>query len=604
MFDIKEELKKLPDRPGVYLMHGEHDEIIYVGKAVILKNRVRQYFQSSRNLSPKIRQMVKHVARFEYIVTDTEMEALVLENNLIKEHRPKYNTMLRDDKTYPYIKVTAGEEFPRILFVRKVSRDKARYFGPYTSSTSVHDTIDLARELFKIRPCSRRITDEPTKPCLYYHMGQCEAPCAGYVSAEKYSENVKEALRFLDGKTDHIEAMLTEKMNAAAADLDFENAARYRDLLSSVRFISQKQKISGQEPEDKDVIAFARQNDEAVMQVFFIRDGKMTGREHFYLTGVSSEEDSEVIGAFIKQYYASAPFVPGTLMVQKTPEDAELIQEWLSGVKGRKVTIAVPARGQKEKLVELAAENARIVLERDKEKIKLEEARTAGAVRELAEMLGIASGIKRMEAYDISNTSGVESVGSMIVFEDGKPKRNAYRKFRIRTVKGPDDYHSLQEVLTRRLSHDRDDENFGVFPDVIMMDGGKGQVNIALEVMEDLGLEIPVCGMVKDDNHRTRGLIYENQELPIDTRDELFKLITRMQDEAHRFAIEYHRKLRGKAQIDSVLDEIPGIGPARRKALVRYFRDISAIRSASPEELAAADGMNRSAARAVYDYFH
>ncbi len=619
MFDIAEELKKLPAKPGVYIMHDEHDDIIYVGKAVILKNRVRQYFQSSRNLTPKIRQMVSHVSRFEYIITDSELEALVLECNLIKEHRPKYNTMLKDDKTYPYIKVTMGEPYPRIMMVRSMKKDKAKYFGPYTSSQSVRDIIELARKIYKIRSCNKSLPKETgsDRPCLYYHMGQCQAPCQGYISQEAYRDNVRQMLHFLSGNFEPVTAMLTEKMYAASESLDFEKAAACRDLLNSVRQIDQKQKITSAEMDDKDVIAFAREKDEAVVQVFFIRNGKLIGREHFYVSGVENESEGEVLTAFVKQYYASSPFVPSTLMLQYPLEDKDIILEWLSARKGHKVHMAVPVRGQKERLVELAAQNAQMVLTKDKEKIKLEEARTTGAVRELSDMLGLAAGIRRMEAFDISNISGVETVGSMIVYENGRPKRNSYRKFRIKTVKGQDDYRCMEEVLTRRFLHGMEEariagENpdgqfipdFSDFPDIIMMDGGKGQVNVALRVLEQLHLDIPVCGMVKDDHHRTRGLYYQQQELPIDKHSETFKLITRMQDEAHRFAIEYHRQLRSRTQVKSVLDDIPGIGPARRKALMRYFGSIEKIREADVEELKKADNMNARSAQSVYEYFH
>ena len=612
MFDIQEELKKLPAKPGVYIMHDVHDDIIYVGKAIILKNRVRQYFQSSRNHTPKIRQMVSHVARFEYIITDSELEALVLECNLIKEHRPKYNTMLKDDKTYPYIKVTVGEAFPRIMLVRSMKKDKAKYFGPYTSSQSVRDIIDLSQKIYKIRSCNRSLPKETgnDRPCLYYHMGQCQAPCQGYISQEEYHENVRQMLHFLGGNIEPVIQMLTDKMYAASEKMDFEKAASYRDLLNSVKQIDQKQKITSSEMDDKDVIAFARDKDEAVVQVFFVRHGRLIGREHFYVSGVANDTESQVLTAFVKQYYASSPFVPSTLMLQYPLDDREVILEWLSGRKGHKVREVVPQRGQKERLVELAAENARNVLTKDREKIRLEEARTTGAVRDLAEMLGLPAGIRRMEAFDISNISGVETVGSMIVYENGKPKRNAYRKFKIRTVKGQDDYRCMEEVLTRRFQHGLEETvsgeegKFSDFPDVLMMDGGKGQVNVALKVLDQLHLKIPVCGMVKDDHHRTRGLYYQQVELPIDTHSEMFKLITRMQDEAHRFAIEYHRQLRSKTQVRSVLDEIPGIGPARRKALMKYFGSIEKIREADEEELMKAESMNAGSARAVYAYFH
>ena len=612
IFNIEEELKKLPSKPGVYLMHDDKDAIIYVGKAISLKNRVRQYFQSSRNKGVKIEQMVTHIARFEYIITDSELEALVLECNLIKEHRPKYNTMLMDDKTYPFIKVTVQEDFPRVLFARQMYKDKAKYYGPYTSAGAVKDTIDLIHKLYGIRTCNKQLPKMQGKerPCLNYHIHQCPAPCQGYISKEEYAKSVKKVLTFLNGDYTPILKELEEKMLEASEEMEFEKAIEYRELLNSVTKIAQKQKITSSEMDDKDVIAFARDKDEAVVQVFFVRHGRLIGREHFYVSGVANDTESQVLTAFVKQYYASSPFVPSTLMLQYPLDDREVILEWLSGRKGHKVREVVPQRGQKERLVELAAENARNVLTKDREKIRLEEARTTGAVRDLAEMLGLPAGIRRMEAFDISNISGVETVGSMIVYENGKPKRNAYRKFKIRTVKGQDDYRCMEEVLTRRFQHGLEETvsgeegKFSDFPDVLMMDGGKGQVNVALKVLNQLHLKIPVCGMVKDDHHRTRGLYYQQVELPIDTHSEMFKLITRMQDEAHRFAIEYHRQLRSKTQVRSVLDEIPGIGPARRKALMKYFGSIEKIREADEEELMKAESMNAGSARAVYAYFH
>ncbi len=592
-------------------MHDEHDDIIYVGKARRLRFRVRQYFQSSRNLSPKIQQMVSHVRRFEYIITDSELEALVLENNLIKEHRPRYNTMLRDDKTYPYIKVTTGEAYPRVILTRRMKKDKARYYGPYTSAQSVRDTIDLIQKLYQIRNCSRKLPQEigRGRPCLYYHMGQCLAPCQGLVSAQDYRKHIDQALHFLDGNFDPVIEMLTEKMKKAASELDFEKAAQYRDLLASVQQINQKQKITSSDMDDRDVLAFVKEKNEALVQVFFVRGGKIIGREHFYVSGVENEPDSRILSSFVRQYYMSAPFVPANIMLQCPIDDMELIEKWLSEARGRSVHLTVPQRGQKEGLVELARENARMVMDKDMEKIRLEQARTTGAVNTLAQMLDLPGGIHRMEAFDISNISGVETVGSMIVFEDGKARHNAYRKFRVTTVKGQDDYKSMEEVLTRRFAHglrEREEggSSFSAFPDVLMMDGGRGQVNVALRVLDKLGLDIPVCGMVKDDRHRTRGLYYNSKELPIDTHSELFKLITRMQDEAHRFAIEYHRSLRSKKQVRSVLDDIEGIGPTRRKALMRHFGDISRIKEADEDELAGVESMDRKSAQAVYRFFH
>ena len=616
-FDIQEELKKLPGQPGVYIMHDAKDAIIYVGKAISLKNRVRQYFQSSRDKTAKIKQMVSKIARFEYIVTDSELEALVLECNLIKEHRPRYNTMLKDDKTYPYIKVTASEEYPRILFSRQMKKDKNKYFGPFTSAGAVKDTIELIRKIYRIRACSRKLPQDMGKdrPCLYYHIHQCDAPCQGYISQADYQKSVKQAVGFLNGQYEPVMKYLEEKMRTASETMEFEKAIEYRDLLDSVRKVAQKQKITSQSMEDRDIIAMAKDERDAVVQVFFVRDGKLIGREHFHMNLTGSESKAEILNSFVKQFYAGTPFVPHEIWVQEELEDAEVIASFLTARRGQKVRFVVPKMGEKERLVELAEKNAKMVLSQDKEKIKREELRTIGAMNQIGSWIGF-SGIKRVEAYDISNISGFESVGSMIVYENGRPKRNDYRKFRIRTVQGPNDYASMREVLLRRFSHGLEETkklqaeggdlamgSFTRFPDLLMMDGGRGQVNIALEVLRELQLEIPVCGMVKDDNHRTRGLYYQNVEIPIDRHSEGFQLITRIQDEAHRFAIEYHRSLRGKEQVRSVLDDIKGIGPARRKSLMRTFKTIEAVREASVEELEAAPQMNRAAAEAVYIFF-
>lgn len=617
MFQIEEELKKLPGQPGVYIMHDAKDAIIYVGKAISLKNRVRQYFQSSRDKTAKIKQMVSKIARFEYIVTDSELEALVLECNLIKEHRPRYNTMLKDDKTYPYIKVTASEEYPRILFSRQMKKDKNKYFGPFTSAGAVKDTIELIRKIYRIRACSRKLPQDMGKdrPCLYYHIHQCDAPCQGYISQADYQKSVKQAVGFLNGQYEPVMKYLEEKMRTASETMEFEKAIEYRDLLDSVRKVAQKQKITSQSMEDRDIIAMAKDERDAVVQVFFVRDGKLIGREHFHMNLTGSESKAEILNSFVKQFYAGTPFVPHEIWVQEELEDAEVIASFLTVRRGQKVRFVVPKMGEKERLVELAEKNAKMVLSQDKEKIKREELRTIGAMNQIGSWIGL-SGIKRVEAYDISNISGFESVGSMIVYENGRPKRNDYRKFRIRTVQGPNDYASMREVLLRRFSHGLEETkklqaeggdlamgSFTRFPDLLMMDGGRGQVNIALEVLRELQLEIPVCGMVKDDNHRTRGLYYQNVEIPIDRHSEGFQLITRIQDEAHRFAIEYHRSLRGKEQVRSVLDDIKGIGPARRKSLMRTFKTIEAVREASVEELEAAPQMNRAAAEAVYIFF-
>lgn len=610
-FDIQEELKKLPGKPGVYIMHDEKDQIIYVGKAVSLKNRVRQYFQTSRNKGIKIEQMVTHIRRFEYIVTDSELEALVLECNLIKEHRPKYNTMLMDDKAYPFIKVTTNEAFPRVMLARQMKKDKCRYFGPYTSSQAVRDTLDLLHKLYHIRTCNRNLPRDIglERPCLNYHIHQCSAPCQGYISREDYAKSIGEVLRFLNGNFDGLLKELEEKMNTAAENLEYEKAIEYRELLGSVRKIAQKQKITDSSGEDRDVLAAAMEEEDAVVQVFFIRNGRLIGRDHFYLKISKGESAGNVLDSFIKQYYAGTPFIPSELMLQEELEDAALIEEWLTSKRGAKVSIRVPKKGTKEKLVELAANNALMVLTKDKERLKREEGRTIGAVKEIEKLLDLCE-IRRMEAYDISNTNGFESVGSMVVYDRGKPKRNDYRKFKIKGVKGPDDYASMREVLTRRFTHglkEREEKKelggFTVFPDLILMDGGKGQVNIALQVLEELHLNIPVCGMVKDDHHRTRGLYYQNEIIDIERSSEAFRLITRIQDEAHRFAIEYHKQLRGKGQVHSILDDIEGIGPARRKALMRQFASLDEIKAASVEELAKIPGMNEKAAQSVYQFF-
>lgn len=619
MFNVEEELKKLPRKPGVYIMRDDKDVILYVGKAINLHNRVRSYFRENIGRGPAIDQMVSLIARFEYIVTDSELEALVLENNLIKENSPKYNTLLKDDKTYPYIKVTVGEDYPRILFSRTMKKDKSRYFGPYTSAAAVKDTIELLNKLYQLRTCNRVLPRDIgiERPCLNYHIKQCLAPCQGYVSKEEYRQQVAGALEFLNGNYNPILKDLEEKMNKAAEAMEFEDAARYRDLLSSVRQVSQKQKITEGVGEDKDILALYQDETEAVVQVFFVRDGKLIGREHYYMTHVPENNKPAILQDFVKQFYAGTPFIPKELMLQYEIEDAELIEKWLSERKGSRVYLKVPKIGSKEKLVELAAQNAKLILSQDREKLKREEGRTIGAVKEISDLLKLPlTGTARMEAYDISNINGFENVGSMVVYEKGKPKRSDYRKFKIKSVSGPDDYACMREVLTRRFRHgmeesreleeqemDQEYGSFTKFPDLILMDGGRGQVNIALSVLEELGIDIPVCGMVKDDNHRTRGLYYHNIELPIDTHSEGFKLITRIQDEAHRFAIEYHRSLRSKTQVKSVLDDIPGVGPARRKALMRHFKSLEEIRQATVEELMEIPEMNERTAQEIVAFF-
>ena len=616
MFDFNEELKKLPAKPGVYIMHDGNDAIIYVGKAINLHNRVRSYFRKNIGRGPQIDKMVTQIARFEYIITDSELEALVLENNLIKEYSPRYNTMLKDDKTYPYIKVTLGDAYPRVMLSREMKKDKSRYFGPFTSAAAVKDTIDLINKLYMLRTCNKNLPKEAGKdrPCLNYHIKQCMAPCQGSISQEEYREEVGHALDFLSGNFSPVLKELERKMKEASENMEFEEAIKYRDMFNSVKKIAQKQKITDSDGEDKDIIALALDENDAVVQVFFIRDGRLIGREHFYMTHVSGNKRKQVLLDFVKQFYAGTPFIPRELMIQEEIEDTEVLEKWLSARKGSRVYIRVPKKGSKEKLVELAAKNAALVLSQDREKIKREEGRTIGAVKEIAALIGV-EGIHRMEAYDISNISGFANVGSMVVYEKGKPKRSDYRKFKIKTVSGPDDYACMKEVLTRRFVHGMEEReemalkemekefgSFTKFPDLILMDGGK--VNIALEVLQELQIDIPVCGMVKDDNHRTRGLYYRNQEIPIDRSSEGFKLITRVQDEAHRFAIEYHRSLRGKTQVKSVLDDIPGVGPARRKALMRHFKSIEEMKEADVEKLMEVPEIPEHIAEGIYRFFH
>lgn len=618
MFDIKEELKKLPAKPGVYLMHDKSDAIIYVGKAISLKNRVRQYFQAGRRVSPKIERMISQIDHFEYIITDSEVEALVLENNLIKEHEPKYNTMLKDDKTYPYIKATVYEDFPRLIYSRQPKKDKCKYFGPFTNVTAARDTLEFAHKIYRIRTCRRVLPRDIGKerPCLNYHIGKCNAPCQGYISKEEYNKNFNKALKLIEGDYKQVIEYLEEKMYEASEKMEYEQAAVCRDLIESVKKMSVKQKINDFGGMDRDVVALARTNEEAVVQVFFIREGKLIGRDHFHLKGSYGEKENDMLQAFIKQFYAGTPFIPREVMVEYEVMESELIEKWLSEKRGGKVSIIVPKKGQKERLVELAHKNAAMVLTKDMEKIKREEERTTGAMKQISGWLGLED-VSRVESYDISNISGFLSVGSMVVFDDGKPKKSEYRKFRIKTVEGPNDYASMYEVLKRRFSHglmeieqlneknlSNEFGSFTKFPDLIMMDGGVGQVHIAMQVLSELDIDIPVCGMVKDDNHRTRGLFFDEHEIPIDTNSEGFRLMTRIQDEVHRFAIEYHRSLRSKEQVKSILDDILGIGEKRRKALMKHFASIEAIKNAAIDELARAESMNKKAAASVYKFFH
>ena len=603
IFDVEEELKKLPKSPGVYIMHSKNDDILYVGKAVSLHNRVRQYFQTGHGHggSAKIARMVSQIAYFEYIVTGSEMEALVLECNLIKEYRPKYNTMMTDDKGYPYIRVTVEEAFPRFLYSHSMKRDHCKYFGPYTNARAVKDILELINKLYHLRTCNRRLPQDIGKdrPCLYYQIGQCKAPCDGRISQEDYGRQVQAALSFLNGNYRDILSQLQDQMKRQAEEMEFEKAAETRDLIESIRHIEDKQQMSKSSGDDRDVIAFAATEKDIVVTVFFVRDGKLLGRENHHMNGGSEEAFPEVLAAFMKQYYSGTPSLPKEILVPELPDEQQILEAYLSERRGAKVQILVPQKGDKKKILDLAAENARLVLSQDMERVRRQEKRTIGAANEIAQMIGIPSA-NRMEAYDISNISGVLSVASMVVFEQGKPKKNAYRKFRLRTVTGPDDYASMKEVLSRRFT----DERMDVLPDVIMMDGGKGQVNVALMVLDSLGLDIPVCGMVKDDNHRTRGLYYNNEEVQFPKGSEAMLMVTALQDEAHRFAIEYHRQLRSRNQVHSVLDEIPGVGENRRKQLIRYFGEIRKIKEAEVESLMEVPGIPESVAKNIYTFFH
>ena len=614
MFDIPAELKKLPESPGVYIMRDKTDDIIYVGKAKILKNRVRQYFQNSANHSLKVKQMVSNIDHFEYIVTGSEVEALILENNLIKKHNPKYNILLKDDKTYPYIKVTTNEMFPRVFVTRKLLKDKNKYFGPFTNSSAVKENIALIDKIWQVRRCSKIFPRDIGKgrPCLNYHIGQCKAVCTGKVSEEEYNKMIGEILDFLGGKTENVVKSLTSKMLKYSAEMEFEKAAEVRDTIESIKILNQKQIIENLHIDDRDVIGFARGIRECIMQIFFIRGGKITGREHFMLEECEGVEDKELMTQFVQQFYSGTPFIPKEVILQCEIDDFDLISQWLSEQKGQRVNVLVPQKGERKSLVLMAQNNAKIVLDKFGAEIRREHKRTKGALEEIQKALNIDFELNRIESYDISNTQGFESVASMVVFENGLPKRSDYRKFKIKTIIGPDDYGSMEEVITRRftryINETSGDENvkkagFDKKPDMIFLDGGKGQISAVQKALTNLNLYVPVCGMVKDDRHRTRALMYNVEEIELPYTSEGFKLLTRMQDEVHRFAIEYHRKLREKKQVHSILDDISGIGSVRRKALMKHFGDINAIRRAEVEELQQVDGMNIKSAEAVYNFF-
>lgn len=601
MFDIQEQLKKLPAEPGVYLMKNEKDKIIYVGKAISLKNRVRQYFQSSKNHTSKVKSMVKNIAKFEYIITDSELEALILECNLIKQYRPKYNVLLRDDKTYPYIKVTVNEDYPRVLKVRKVLKDKAKYFGPYTNITAVNDTLEIIRNTYPIRTCNidiEKAIANKVRPCLNKHIKKCIGPCTGEVSKEEYNKMIEEVILFLSGKEERLIEILKEKMNKCAMDFNFEDAAIYRDKIKSLEDMVQKQKIdSGTSDLNQDIIAMARAHDEACVQVFFIRNGKIVGREHFILEGVMDSSRKSILSSFVKQFYISQDYIPKEIIIEDEIEDSFVLEEWLTDKKGQKVNIKVPQKGDKKNLIEMVRKNAIEYLEKFSNLNKLKYQKSIGALEELKNILGLKDTPKRIESFDISNIQGVDSIGSMVVFTDGKKDKKEYRRYKIKTVEGPNDYDSMAEIVERRIKYEN-------FPDLILLDGGKGQVSAVKKVLDRYGVNIPLWGMYKDDKHRTKGLISQEKEIELDKTSNLYRFVASIQEEVHNYAISYHRSLRNKSLTKSVLDDIQGIGEKRKKALLSHFKSIEEIKVASFEDLLEVEGMNKSSAESVFKFFN
>lgn len=600
MFDIQEHLKQLPAEPGVYLMKDKFDNIIYVGKAKILKNRVRQYFQSSKNHSSKVKSMVKNIDKFEYIITDSELEALILECNLIKKYRPKYNVLLRDDKTYPYIKVTTNEDFPRVLKVRKVIKDKAKYFGPYTNTTAVNDTLDIIKNIYPIRTCNidiERAIKTNMRPCLNLHIKRCVGPCTGNVTKEEYNKMIEEIILFLSGKEEKLIDILKEKMNKCAMDFNFEEAAIYRDKIKSLEDMMEKQKIDTSTSDlNQDVIAMARAHDEACVQVFFVRNGKIVGREHFILEGVMDSTRESILGSFVKQFYMEQEYVPKEIIIEDEIEDSFILSEWLSSKKGQKVTIRVPQKGEKKSLIEMVRKNAIEYLEKFSDMNKRKYEKSIGALEELKQILNLDNIPKRIESFDISNIQGVDSIGSMVVFTNGKKDKKEYRRYKIKTVIGPNDYDSMAEIVERRLK-------YGDFPDLMLLDGGKGQVSAVKKVLNKYNVEIPLWGMYKDDKHRTKGLISQEKEIELDRTSNLYRFVASIQEEVHNYAISYHRSLRNKSLTKSELDDIQGIGEKRKKALLNHFKDIEAIKKATFEELLEVEGMNKTSSESVYNYF-
>ncbi len=618
MFDFKYQLKILPNKPGVYIMKNSLGEVIYVGKAKILKNRVRQYFQNSKNHTEKVKAMVKHIAEFEYIVTDSEMEALILECNLIKKYSPKYNIALKDDKFYPFIKITTNEDFPRVFVTRNFAKDGNKYFGPYTKGAAVYEVMDLIKKLFPLRTCKKAIIEggEPTRACLNYHINLCKAPCAGYISKAEYGKMIDDIINILNGTDNSITKNLKNQMELAAEELEFEKAAKLRDRILAIESIVEKQKMFTVKEGDEDFIHLYTDNKDCCVQIFFVREGKVTGREHFMIENEGEEPINELISSFIPSFYGGTAQIPKTIYVPEEIEDHELIEKFLTDKRGSKVWIKIPKKGDKKNLLDMVRNNAKITLEQFKEKMVEEKEINKLALTELAEILQLDLFPTRIEAYDISNIQGVDSVGTMVVFENGKAKNSDYRRFKIKTVEGPNDYESMREILSRRFAHGLDEVNkikernleyskgkFCIFPDLIMMDGGKGQVNIALEVLSEFGIEIPVCGLVKDDRHRTRGIIFNNEEFIIRRGSEIMNLITRIQDEVHRYAITYHRSLREKRTLHSILEDIPRIGEKRRRNLLIKFGSVENIKKATFEELLDTPSIDRKAAESIKSYF-
>lgn len=600
MFDIQEHLKQLPSEPGVYLMKDKFNNIIYVGKAKVLKNRVRQYFQSSKNHSSKVKSMVKNIDRFEYIITDSELEALILECNLIKKYKPKYNVLLRDDKTYPYIKVTTNEDFPRVLKVRKVLKDKAKYFGPYTNTTAVNDTLDIIKSIYPIRTCNidiEKAIKTNMRPCLNLHIKRCIGPCTGNITKEEYNKMIEEILLFLSGKEEKLINILKEKMSKCAMDFNFEEAAVYRDKIKSLEDMMEKQKIDSSTSDlNQDIIAMARAHDEACVQVFFVRNGKIVGREHFILEGVMDSTRESILGSFVKQFYMEQEYIPKEIIIEDDIEDSFILEEWLSAKKGQKVIIRVPQKGEKKSLIEMVRKNAIEYLEKFSDINKRKYEKSIGALEELKQILNLESIPKRIESFDISNIQGVDSIGSMVVFTNGKKDKKEYRRYKIKTVIGPNDYDSMAEIVERRLK-------YGDFPDLMLLDGGKGQVSSVKKVLDKYNVEIPLWGMYKDDKHRTKGLISQEKEIELDRTSNLYRFVASIQEEVHNYAISYHRSLRNKSLTKSELDDIQGIGEKRKKALLNHFKDIEAIKNATFEELLEVESMNKSSSESVYEYF-